>query len=327
MTPKPLMTMVIPVFNGERFLASAIESVLAQDFDAYELLIVDDGSTDESCEVATSYSDPRVRVLSNDQNRGIPETQNRALAEARGKYFGVLDQDDIACPARISRQVELLEEEREVAAVGAWYRAIDDTGGVTGRIKKTPVEYAEIACSLLFFSAMHQPVVTLRTEVLRRYGYRTRYPVCSDYDLWTRLATDHVVCNLPEVLAYYRQGSHQTSKRAAQRLAKDTIEIQRKLLCRLGLSPTEEDLSKHFGIPRKKRFGIHCDVDDSYLGWLSNWFGELVSGNDRCGIYEPAVLSRILRSYWRRMLIRTAREGSVSSTLRYAIRGSAWWGR
>ncbi|MFS8652378.1 MAG: glycosyltransferase family 2 protein, partial [Caldibacillus sp.] len=117
----PFVTVFMPVYNSGKYLVEAIESILRQTYRNLELLIVDDGSTDHSIEIIKTFADPRIRLIKNDQNRGIPFTRNVGLKEARGKYLAIMDSDDISHPERIERQVAYLENHPAIDVAGTFY--------------------------------------------------------------------------------------------------------------------------------------------------------------------------------------------------------------
>src|SRR5262245_21907442 len=123
----PRVTVLIPVYNRVQYVAVAIESILAQHFTNFELLLIDDGSTDGSLEVLRSYTaDPRVRLLRNESNLGIPRTRNKGVALARGEYVAMLDSDDYAYPTRLGRQVDFLDRHPDYALVGTWTAGMNE---------------------------------------------------------------------------------------------------------------------------------------------------------------------------------------------------------
>ncbi len=115
----PLVTVSMVVFNGELHIREAIESILNQSFTDLELLIINDGSTDATLDIINQFKDPRIRLLSNDGNKGVAFTRNRSLQEARGVYFAILDSDDIAKPNRLEIQVNFMNAHPETAICGA----------------------------------------------------------------------------------------------------------------------------------------------------------------------------------------------------------------
>ena len=123
-----LVTVLMPVYNGTRYLREAIDSILKQTFEDFEFLIIDDASTDESANVILSYSDKRIRFVQNESNVGQVRCQNIGLDLARGKYIARLDQDDSSLATRLHRQVDLMESEHRLAVVGTWMSKVDDNG-------------------------------------------------------------------------------------------------------------------------------------------------------------------------------------------------------
>src|SRR5258705_775698 len=115
--PSPQVSVLLPVWNGERHLAAAIESVLGQSFTDFELLIVDDGSTDGSAALIRRYGDERIRLFENEKNLGVTRSLNLGLAQARGRYVARMDADDLSAPERLARQVAFLDSHPEVALV------------------------------------------------------------------------------------------------------------------------------------------------------------------------------------------------------------------
>src|SRR3990172_2066353 len=111
------MTVLMPVYNGEPYLASAVESILGQSFADFEFLIIDDGSTDRSCEIVRGYADPRIRLLRNSSNRGVIATLNRGLEEAHGEYLARMDADDISLPDRLAQPGAVLDAHPEVGVL------------------------------------------------------------------------------------------------------------------------------------------------------------------------------------------------------------------
>src|SRR5262249_35270201 len=145
MTTLPKVTVVIPVYNREKYVRDAIDSILVQTFPDFELLVIDDGSTDRSREVVQSYHDPRIHLVCNGTNLGVPKTRNLGIQLARGEYLAFLDSDDWAYPERLGKQVAFLDSHPDYAAVGAWIAWMDEEGRSLGRIRRKPILPDEIA--------------------------------------------------------------------------------------------------------------------------------------------------------------------------------------
>lgn len=218
----PHVTVLVAVHNGERHLRASIQSVLAQTFEDFELLVVDDASTDGTREILDAFAEPRMRILTNTQNLGLTRSLNRGLREARGRYVARQDADDLSDPPRLARQVALLESRPELALVASQYRRIDDSGEVESA-REVPTEAIDIRWRLLFLNAFTHSSVTFRRDVvLALGGYDERYSYAQDYDLWSRIAAAHEVAALPESLVRYRRTADSmtaTSGRAGDEVA------------------------------------------------------------------------------------------------------------
>jgi glycosyltransferase involved in cell wall biosynthesis len=195
----------MPVHNGARFLRLAIESVLAQTFRDFELLVVDDGSSDESVSIVRGFSDARVRSVAGHGRRGLVGTLNLGLQLATGQYVARLDHDDLAHADRLAKQVAWLDQKPSVALVGSLARLIDEQGRHVGTVRR-PVSEIGIRWYSLIENPLIHSTVMFRLEVVRAIGgYDETLPLAEDYDLWTRLLQQHPVENLPDCLVDYRR--------------------------------------------------------------------------------------------------------------------------
>lgn len=205
----PRVTILMPVYNGCPYLAAAIESMLGQSFTDFELLIVDDASTDDSRKVAAGFADPRIRLLANERNLGLIGTLNVGLRAARGEYVARMDQDDWSLPQRLERQVAYMDGHAEVGALGTGFQLMD-AAGAPGVEVLFPASHASIRWSLAFFSPLAHPTVMMRRRLVAAVGgYRDAAVHCEDYDLWWRLSRATRIANLPEILLRLRK--HDTS--------------------------------------------------------------------------------------------------------------------
>ena len=300
----PKVTVLIPVYNGHRYVAQAIESILDQTFTDFELLLIDDGSTDRSVDVLRSYSDPRVRLVLNERNLGIPGTLNKSLGLARGKYFAVLDNDDYARPERLERQVDFLERHPDFAAVGTWGVTTDEAGNTTGVIKRLLVASEEVQSHLLFRCCLLHPSVMAKTAVLREYGYSEEFVTCADFDLWTRVARTHRLASLPEILLHHREHAQRATNQNSDRSRQEKKSIIASQLASLGLEFSPEDLERHFLLRRMK--SDHFVPDRAYLEWASAWLVRLRSANRGTSVYPQRAFARVVAETW----LRACRRGS-----------------
>lgn len=214
----PKVTVLIPVHNRERFVDEAIRSVLEQDFNDFELLLVDDGSSDRTPDVLETWKqrDPRVAVVTSPTNQGIPGALNLGLAHARGKYVARLDSDDLMMPRRLAEQAAVLDAHREVVLVSCAYDIVDVEGNLLGTWRGD--EPPEVTAFLLpFFNIVGGggQVMFRLADVREEGGYSLEYPSSEDYDLWVRLLRRGRIETLPFVGMIKRTHGDQSLKRYA----------------------------------------------------------------------------------------------------------------
>ncbi|HTB63406.1 MAG TPA: glycosyltransferase [Opitutales bacterium] len=210
----PLISVVLPVHNAARYVAVAVESILAQSFGDFELLLINDGSTDGSLDILQNYtSDARVRLITQEQS-GLVKALNRGWREARGKYIARMDADDISLLHRFAQQVKFMEAHPEVAVLGGAAQCIDENGQKIEKVYRYPIEDAEIKAALRTNSVLVHPATMIRRDALAEVGgYRAAFVDAEDYDLWLRLGDRHRLANLPDVLINYRLHSGQVTVR------------------------------------------------------------------------------------------------------------------
>jgi glycosyltransferase involved in cell wall biosynthesis len=214
------------VYNAERHLVEAIESVLRQTYADFELLVINDGSTDRSLDIINSYAcrDRRVHVTDR-ANRGLIATLNEGLAQARGEYVARMDADDIAVPERLAKQVEWLRADPGCVVVGASFVLIDESGRQDATwhcfVNDVTIRHALPAEGCI----PHPTAMFRRSAVIQAGGYRHDYVAAEDYDLWRRLARVGRLKNLPEPLLYKRESDRQVSAKHAdaQRQTADRV--------------------------------------------------------------------------------------------------------
>jgi glycosyltransferase involved in cell wall biosynthesis len=220
-SPTPVVSVMVPVYNTGRYLAATIEGILSQTFTDWELVAIDDGSTDDSAAILKRYADrdPRVRFVSR-ANRGIVHTRNELLAMARGRYLAVNDSDDISLPNRLADEVRYLDEHPDTVVVGGWFDLIDAAGRRLTTLRP-PADDAGIQRDLLagHCSITHSCGLMRRDAVDRVGGYRTDFTFAHDLDLWLRLGEVGRLANLERTVVQFRlhESSVSENKRYEQR--------------------------------------------------------------------------------------------------------------
>lgn len=245
MNDVPLISVILPVYNGERYLAAAVQSILAQTCADFELLIVDDGSTDSTADIVRQFAaaDARVRVLWQDHG-GIVAGLNRGLAEARGELIARMDADDIARPERFAKQVEFLRRHPACVAMGTAMLYVDPEGAPIDT-QETETDPDTLLRNLLLLNPdgksglAHPTVMMRRTVVLAVGGYRSNFEATEDIDLWLRLAERGSLGNVAEVLLDYRLHEESVSHRRRATQARNHLALARAGCLKRGLPPPE----------------------------------------------------------------------------------------
>lgn len=202
----PVVSVVLPVYNCARYVGLAVESILAQTYADFELLVVDDGSSDETPTVLGEFADKRLLVV-RQPNRGVAAARNRGIALSRGRYIAQMDADDLSNPGRIARQVAFLDDHPRCGMVGTWAE-IWSGDEKTQRVHAHPVDNGHLKFELLFDNPFVQSSVMIRREVLDEVGPYTVDPARQppeDFELWSRVARCYDVANIGEVLQIYRE--------------------------------------------------------------------------------------------------------------------------
>lgn len=244
------MSVVLAVKDGEPYLRAAVESVLRQTARDFELVVVDDGSTDATPDILDGVGDLRLRVLRNDRSQGLASALNRGLDEARGRYVARLDADDLAFHDRLARQVSALRARPQLAVVGSAVIELR-TDGSPGRTHVMPCGPVAVRWHALFSSPFFHPSVLLDRELLEREGlrYDTALAESEDYELWSRLLAVADGDNLPEPLLAYRLHPGQASQRRrdVQRELQREVALGQIRTVASGLSEDAADAAWHVG--------------------------------------------------------------------------------
>lgn len=258
MRPERMFSVLMPVYNEGRYVRDAVDSILGQTFSDFELIIVNDGSTDETARILASYSDPRIRIIAHQGNLGRPQARNSALDAARGKYIVWMDADDISLSDRLAKQHAFMESRPQIAVSGGAQMVFSRESGV----RYAPFDDASIRAGLFWGATIFNPSSCLRREELVKTGVRFDKTLTrvQDYDFWCSLLLDHGLraANMPDVLVLYR--SHKSEP------FKDMYDaVLRKNLARLDMPDDERTMALYsylsLGDDPEIRFPIEKVVD------------------------------------------------------------------
>ena len=232
-----LVSIGVPFYNAELYLINTIKSILNQSYENWELILIDDGSSDCSLEIANKYSkkDSRIRVVSDGRNKKLPTRLNQLILESKGSYIARMDADDIMHPERIEKQLKFLEQNQCYDLVSTGLVSIDNNNEVKGYRGVTHV-YNDFLTISLGYPVIH-PSVMARKSWYDRNHYSETYPRAEDFELWTRaiINNDFKMAVLPDLLLFYREeGSLDIDKIIGS--YKDTLKIYQKYYSKNGFN-------------------------------------------------------------------------------------------
>lgn len=289
---KPLVSVVLPVRNGQPYLQEAIRSIWDQSFQDFELICIDDGSSDSSTHLLNQIHDPRWILLRHSSPRGLSTTLNEGIRIARGRYVARMDADDISHPRRLERQVRFLDANPAVDIVGTSARTL---GIEPAQNWRYPTNDAQIQAEMLFNSVLVHSSVMMRKSTILRNGawYDPAVDRAQDYELWTRPAARLKLANIPQVLLSYRLHTGQVGRNFSLGQQRTARQVRRRQLGRLGLRATKAELDLHSAIS-VWQFG----TGEAYIGKVERWLTKIGEANQTTGIFNPIALSKTLEKRW-----------------------------
>jgi len=290
----PKVTVLMPVYNAEKYVGEAIESILNQTFKDFEFLIINDGSTDKSLDVINSYSDPRIRVVNNETNLGLSPTLNKGIDLSNGEYIARMDADDISLPTRLLKQSVHMDKHPEIGICGTWIEGFGNP--LLCGIWKTQKNHDELLCNLMYGSSFAHPSVILRKSILIKYQsirYEDFYTPCEDYRLWYSLLKVTKGANLQEVLLCYRRerDSNQMSEYMSTKIVTNTDCVRLDIVVDLLGGISESDKSFHIDLLNKV---LPSDVNSCRK--TVNWIISIIDANKMQKIFpEPTFRKKAAR--------------------------------
>ncbi len=283
----PKISIILPVYNAAPYVGEAIESLLHQTFTDFELIIIDDGSRDESVSRITAFKDQRIRLYKNESNLGLIKTLNKGLELARGEYIARMDADDISLPRRLEIQYNFLEKNKNIMGCGTYMK----TFGAGHELWGGPYKAEEVRAALLFFNVLNHPSMMLRREIFAggNYFYSESYPHAEDYELWVRITKKYPLANIPKVLVRYRLHEKSVSSFHQAEQKSSFYKALFDLLFELGLRPDSEE----------KRLHAMINFDDKKISraeakTMLAWFKKIEEQNKVRGIYQPEALKKVI---------------------------------
>ncbi|MBA4854077.1 glycosyltransferase [Emticicia sp. BO119] len=288
----PVVSVLMPVYNAERYLKEAINSILNQTFKDFELVILNDASGDSSKDIILSFKDTRIKYIENEQNKGLSFSRNRLLSEARADYIAWLDADDIAYPTRLEEEHRFLKEHTSFAMVASWARLIDAEDRPTGNFIKSYIPNEYLSALLLFVNYFVQSSVLLKKSCLPEVHYRPEFPPTEDYDLWVRIAANYPVAILSKTLVDYRIHTANISS-VQQQKSEKAVKLNHQIqLENLGILPSDEEVNLHYNIAFRKAESL------VFLQQTANWLQRISNQNKISKRFDTKALHYILAHRW-----------------------------
>ena len=279
----------MPVYNADRHIAEAIQSLQHQTFSDFELLIIDDGSTDESQKIIEMSNDHRIRLIKNQQNVGVVGSLMRGMALCRGDLIARMDADDVCEPERFSNQVAFLQLHPGVDIVGGAIRVFGSIP--VPYIQSFPEEHEDIRVAMLFFCPLPHPALMFRRTLVDRglLEYSDEFRHAEDYYLWSHLLRFAKSANLPDTLLNYRLHHDQVSSEHSGKQYQASLRVRKLMLSRANVDWNESDMELHESVILEK-----FQADWNYINRIGLWFNKIESSNLLSCFWEPNALHRLL---------------------------------
>jgi glycosyltransferase involved in cell wall biosynthesis len=291
---EPLVSVIMPVYNAEKYLLQAIESILCQDYRNLEMIVINDGSTDNSKNIISTIRDPRLSFFENPENWGIVRSRNRGLEEAKGEYIAILDSDDLAFPERIRTQVTFLENNPDYGMCGTYFQTIDGNDKILKKVT-FPSNDKDAKSNLLVHNCFCHSTIMMRGDLARELKYTTGYDVVEDYLLWYRISLVSKIINLPVYTTYYRVHANNVSTTRNNHMFGLVKSINSTILNDLGIEYSAVELEVHSK-------SLHYDFDyfnqRGRMAELENWILKLLSKVKTNQNINEIIVYRILAEKW-----------------------------
>lgn len=283
------VSVLMPAYNAASHIREAIRSVLVQSFQDFELIVVNDGSSDATSAIVAAMGDPRIRLVDSTTNIGLVAALNLGLSQCSGTFIARMDADDISAVNRLAHQVQYLVAHPETGLIGGAIRYLHETQ--LGETVKFPTRHQDIAAHMLFYCPLAHPAVMFRREMLALWSpfYDAAYAHAEDYHLWARLLQHAHAANLAETVLDYRVHDKQVSAARKSIQYEVSRRVRAEMLEAAGVGACAEDLALHESATLEQSSGGW-----RYLDALAKWFERIEAANSTTFYWESAALNRVL---------------------------------
>ena len=294
----PVVSVVMSVYNAEKYLDAAIRSILEQTYNNFEFIIINDGSNDRSLEIIKKYKneDDRIVLISR-ENRGLISSLNEGIVKARGEYIVRMDADDISLPFRIEKQLQVMEHEKDIVVCGSWINIFGEN--INEKVARYFEYDKQIKANLLVSCCFAHPSVMIRKDVFTNNNilYDERFKNAEDYYLWTQLAKVGKFYNIPEILLKYRfleTSITRLSDKDCSKRYNVLKDIFKEALKAVDLNISEEDMRIHFIISDNARI----KNNKIELKRIKNYFDRILKASENKKVVDLTTLKQVLGRRW-----------------------------
>lgn len=288
----PLITVLMPVYNTEKYVSEAIESILNQTLGDFEFIIIDDASRDGTLDIIKGYNDPRIKLILKPVNTGYTDSLNMGFCLAKAKYIARMDSDDYSLPDRFRKQYLYMEQNPDVIVLGTQYKIIG-----TETIISLPVTFEQAKVVSFMQTPVAHPTVFIRKEALTKNSicYNKEFEPAEDYDLWVRLMNYGKIENLPEVLLHYRNHELQESRTKLDKLVIAARRVRQEQISKLiSLTNKPYTIETAIEILTKQNIQLNSDV----LRTIRQLLVELYEANEKTRSYDQSEFLDYLKKIW-----------------------------
>ncbi|MEM9885723.1 MAG: glycosyltransferase family A protein [Bacteroidota bacterium] len=297
MKNSPLISVILPVYNAEKYLKACIESLLCQSFQNFELIVVDDASTDESIALVEAFDDSRILLVENEQNRGPAFRMNQGIALAKGSFIARMDADDLAMPQRLERQYTFFQQHPDYALLGTDMEFFGASNHWFPLKHYTYYDHESLKIRAFFYTPLAQPSIMARASIFQHFQYREDFYTAEDYHLFVRILDQYKASNLKEQLVRYRLHDQNISKLKKGETLARLAEVYALKFELEGIKIVEEDFKTHLLIPPANYSDLSFEEMKRIESWLLRLFDILIEEKG----YDAEKLKAVFAEVWYRV--------------------------
>ena len=284
---QPLISVIMSTYNEEKYIETSLKSLLNQTFKEFEIIIVDDASTDNTKQLIQGLQDERIHLICNEENRGLTKNLNKALKYVTGKYIARMDGDDIAFPTRFEKQVQYMEKHPETMLVSCYTKSFGDSDLVFA----LPDDSEVLRVRMLVRPVYAHPGFMMRRELIEAgYQYNEEYRTAQDYEFASRVAEKYKIGLVPEVLLLYRVHKKQISAKAGNQQFNNADKIRKHQLERLGIQLSETEWENYQDLVKESKVDSLESFDKVY-----KIIQKILQSNEKTKIYNSQVMEKTLK--------------------------------